>query len=416
MRARRRARSETPFEVVVVGGGVAGLETVMALRALAGGRTRITLVTPETEFSYRPLSVGEPFDLGAPQRQGLKRIATDLDFKLVHDRLDRVAPGDERVYTSAGHEIAYDALVLAMGARPQAAWNHVVTFSGSGDADAVRSVVGEIESGEVDSVAFVVPSGATWPLPLYELALLTAQRAEAAGVHAELAIYTPEEEPLAVFGREASGRVAAQLESAGVLVARSADVEVTADGDLVLPFEETPCRFDRVIALPRLLGPAPRGIPHDDRGFIPIDDHGLVRGIEHVYAAGDGTDYPVKHGGIAAEQADAVAEVIAKRAGAAIEPRPFRAVAHGQLLTGADPLFLRADLDPRASELSEASSTPLWWPVSKIASAHLSPYLSALEPAVAAVTAGGPPEPPATPEGRRIVFLPGEFENNPWGE
>jgi sulfide:quinone oxidoreductase len=209
MRAPRRAPDETPLEVVVVGSGVAGLETVMALRALAGGRPNITLVTPESEFEYRPLAVGEPFDLGTPQRHELDRIATDFDVELVHDRLDRVAPGGQRVYTSAGDEIAYDAVVLAIGARPQAAWSHVVTFAGSRDADAVRSVVREIESGEVDSVAFVVPSGATWPLPLYELALLTARRAEAAGVHPELAVYTPEEEPLEVFGREASRLVAA---------------------------------------------------------------------------------------------------------------------------------------------------------------------------------------------------------------
>jgi sulfide:quinone oxidoreductase len=397
--------ADAPLEVVVVGSGVAGLETVMALRALAGGRVRVKVVTPESEFAYRPLAVGEPFDLGSPHRHSLAAIAADFDAVLVEGRLDWVAPGAQRIFTDAGEEIGYDALVLALGARPWPEWDHVLTFSGSRDADAVRSVVGEVESGEAGSVAFVVPSGRTWPLPIYELALLTARRAEAAGVRPQLAIYTPEREPLAIFGTEASRAVAAELDRAGVLVARASHATVTPDGDVVVPFEETPRRFDRVIALPNLRGPEPRGVPTDEHGFIPIDRHGVVRGLTHVYAAGDGTDYPIKHGGLAAEQADAIAEVIAKRAGAWVDPRPFREVIRGQLVTGADPQYLRADLETRGTELSEVSATPLWWPATKVAGARLGPYLAALEPAAE-------PE----PEHPRIVVMPSYFENNPWGE
>jgi sulfide:quinone oxidoreductase len=136
--------------------------------------------------------------------------------------------------------------------------------------------------------------------------------------------------------------------------------------------------FERVVSVPRLAGPAPRGIPCDEHGFIPVDPHGLVRGREHVYAAGDGTDYPVKHGAIATQQADAVAEVIAKRAGAGIDPRPMRAVLRAELFTGApDRHFLRADLGSRATPVSEASAAPAWWPASKVAGQFLAPYLAA---------------------------------------
>src|SRR5439155_6945754 len=111
-------------------------------------------------------------------------------------------------------------------------------------------------------------------------------------------------------------------------------------------------RFDRVFALPRLEGPAPRGLPCDDDGFLPVDAFGLVHHVQHVYAAGDGTDYPVKQGGIATQQADAVAEVIAKRAGARVDPRPVRPVPRGQLL-------------------AENSK-----PTDKFAGTYLSPYLA----------------------------------------
>ena len=39
--------------VVVVGGGVAALEAMLALRALAGERLAIQLVAPERHFFYR---------------------------------------------------------------------------------------------------------------------------------------------------------------------------------------------------------------------------------------------------------------------------------------------------------------------------------------------------------------------------
>src|SRR4051812_5829342 len=85
MQAQRR---ESPLRVVVIGGGVAGLETVMALRALAGSRVEITLVTPEDEFVYRPMSVAEPFELGIVQRHPLAEVARDFDVEVIADELD----------------------------------------------------------------------------------------------------------------------------------------------------------------------------------------------------------------------------------------------------------------------------------------------------------------------------------------
>ena len=397
-----------PLQVVVTGGGVAGLETVMALRALAGARLSIKLVAPDDGFVYAPLSPGEPFGVAEVRRHSLAQIAADFDVELVRDTLERVTPDARRILTGRGDEIAYDELVLALGARRRPAWGHVLTFSGPDDSQAMRALVDEVECGDVASVAFIVPDGVTWPLPVYELALLMARRAAEKRREVELAIFTPEREPLQVFGRDASRDVAAQLEAVGILVARSARVEVTPDGDLVLPHEEWPLRFERVVAVPRLRGPSPLGIPHDDEGFIPIDAHGMVPGVEHVFAAGDGTTFPVKHGGIAAQQADAVAELVAKRAGVRIAPRPFRPGVAALLLTGDEPRYLRADLHTHLTEHSQASGKPLWWPVAKIAALHLAPYLAAQEQRERDELDAAAAEP--------IAFFPDGFENNPWGE
>ena len=57
-------------QVVIVGGGVAGLEALIALRALVGDRVAVTLVSQDDAFVDRPLTVAEPFGLGSAARDG----------------------------------------------------------------------------------------------------------------------------------------------------------------------------------------------------------------------------------------------------------------------------------------------------------------------------------------------------------
>jgi hypothetical protein len=95
-----------------------------------------------------------------------------------------------------------------------------------------------------------------------------------------------------------------------------------------------------------------------------------------VFAAGDATDFPIKQGGLAAQQADAVAEAIAASVGADIDPQPFRPILRGVLLTGAAPRYLRADLSGTAGDDFTISSRPIWWPPDKLSGRYLAPYLS----------------------------------------
>jgi sulfide:quinone oxidoreductase len=131
---------------------------------------------------------------------------------------------------------------------------------------------------------------------------------------------------------------------------------------------------DRIVALPALVGRAIEGVPADGDGFIPVDAHGRVRGMSGVYAAGDGTNFPIKQGGLATQQADAVAEAIAAEAGAPVEPEPFRPVLRGLLLTGGDDRFLRNAVAGGGGE-GEVATHTLWWPPTKIAGRYISGYL-----------------------------------------
>jgi sulfide:quinone oxidoreductase len=134
--------------------------------------------------------------------------------------------------------------------------------------------------------------------------------------------------------------------------------------------------IDRVVSEPRLVGRRIPGVPCDGDWFIPTDPHGRVRGLPDVFAAGDVTNFPVKQGGLAAEQADAVAETIAASVGVDIDPQPFHPVLRGVLLTGRRPLYLRADISGCAGDDSIVSGDPLWLPPDRLAGRYLAPYLS----------------------------------------
>ena len=78
------------LNVLICGGGIAGIEGLLRLRRLAGERVELTLVSPEEEFVCRPLAVREPFALERVRRHPLERIASDTGAKWIQDRLERI--------------------------------------------------------------------------------------------------------------------------------------------------------------------------------------------------------------------------------------------------------------------------------------------------------------------------------------
>jgi sulfide:quinone oxidoreductase len=360
-----------PRRVVVVGAGVAGLEVVLGLRALAGTRVAVTLVSPDARFSLRALEVARPFSRGHASAMDLAAFAAEQGAEFVRKAVTSVDPERRVAICDDGDEIAYDALVVALGAVSRPAFSHVVSF-GTGDPLALNAILADVEQGYTTSVAFVVPKGTSWPLPLYELALMTAEEIYAMGIdHARLHLITPESAPLEVFGLEASRAVRELLDAAGIALHTSVSAQVPATGTIDTGFGD-PLRVDRIIALPVHDGPRLPGLPADAHGFIHVDEHARVRGLHDVYAAGDATDQPIKQGGLAAQQADQIAAQIARDAGAdapAPDPHP---VLHGRLLTGHRDRFLQREL---GEQRSEATPQPLWWPPAKVHATYLAPYL-----------------------------------------
>jgi sulfide:quinone oxidoreductase len=367
------------LRVIIVGGGVAALESALALSHLAPELTEVTLIAPNPEFVYRPMVVREPFAYGSASRYPLRRIAADAGATLLEEQLAWIDPKEHTLHTETGRAIEYDALLLALGAHSSARYEHALTIDDRHLDETLHGLIQDIEGDYVHSLAFVAPGPIAWPLPLYELALMTAGRAYDMGIELSTTIITPEDSPLAIFGAAASSAVAELLQQANIQTISSAYAEVPRSGEVVISPGDRHLRVDRVVALPELHGPGVRGVPLGDHGFIRVDPYGRVPHVEGIYAAGDATDFPIKHGGLAAQQADVAAQSIAAQAGAAVTAERFDPVINGMLLTDDKPRYLTAHITGGDGFSSTISDTPTWSPPRKIVARYLAPYLDELD-------------------------------------
>lgn len=370
-------------QILIAGGGFAAVEAALALRAIAGPSAALTLVAPDPVFNYRPAATSEPFHAAPSRRYDLRAIAGDLGADYHKSRLEAVASRKHFVRTASGARLPYDALILATGARAVAGVPGAITFRDQRDSRTITRLLGELESGAVRSLVFALPTGVVWPLPLYELALLTARHARERGLAIQSTVVTPEQEPLALFGPEASAVVRGLLEEHDVrFVGGAVASRVQRDGSVALTDGEM-IQADRVVALPELRGRRFTGVPANPSGFVPVNASGRVEALEDVYAAGDLTTCPIKQGGLAAQQADVVVQTIVASLGMPV--KQFRApqVLNTRMLAGERVVFLRTEFDwtgqPARATVVRADDEHTA-KAAKVLGRYLLPYLETREP------------------------------------
>jgi sulfide:quinone oxidoreductase len=357
-----------PFDVVIAGGGIAALEALLALRELAPERLRIQLLAPQSEFVHRPMFVAEPFGIAEAQRLELAEVATEGGAAFRNGALESVDAKARTVTTAEGEEIRYDALLVAIGARPVPAVPGALTFGDPSEREFFGALLDQLGRRPGEQLAFLVPPEVKWSLAAYELALLTASHLEARPAErAKVAVVTHEEAPLEIVGTDGVHALRELLRSARVGVETSAVVTSFESGRIQLA-DGGSIRSDHAVALPALEVPAIDGLPQRWRGFMPTDTRMHVAGLDRVWAAGDVTWFPIKQGGLAAQQAEVAAKAIAAAAGARVPAASFRPQLRAALLTGAVPLLL---------ESSDLGAGTAWWPPAKAAGHYLGPYLAA---------------------------------------
>jgi sulfide:quinone oxidoreductase len=331
-----------PLQVVVLGGGPAAVTTATTLREVARDHVHLSIVAPN------------------PEADSLRGRARALRAELYGGRAVRVDARRHEVLLHDGRRIPYDVVVVAIGARTRVAYSRARTFFGQAGAVALSRLLADLQDGHIPSLAFVVPPGATWSLPLYELAIQAGTEARAAGLDVPMRFLTAERRPLELFGDAASDAVGRMLDDAGVTFRGTTPVSELPGG--VLREGRVGARFvrERTIALPVVEGLALPGVPATFDGFVPVDGHGAVRGMVDVFAAGAATNYAIKQRDLAVQQATVVAAAVAERAGAPVTSEPWVPRVRGHLLAGGGrSLVLERDGDaPTADRALRWEATP----------------------------------------------------------
>jgi sulfide:quinone oxidoreductase len=368
------------FRVVICGGGIAAVEGLLRLRTLAGDALDVTLLAPNDELSYRPLAVDEPFARRGIRRYPLRTIAQRSGAEWVQDAAEWLDPEAQAVHTEGGAVLEYDALLIAVGGRLVTPFEHVTVFDDAHADEAYHGLIQDVEGGFTRSVVLLIPEGPAWLLPAYELALMTVERANSVGEEGlSVSVVTPESAPLAALGEGASRAVSELLERERVRVYAGAQPQVPAARRVIVAPGGEELEAERIVALPRIEGRPLRNVPSVEGGFVPVDEFAKVPGMaEHVFAAGDATNLPLKHGGLGALQADVAAAGIAAMAGVDLTPEPLRPVVRAVLHTGSEPLYITARLDGDRVE-SEVTTEAAWPADEKVAAEELGPFLASLD-------------------------------------
>jgi sulfide:quinone oxidoreductase len=382
--------------VLVAGAGVAALETIVALRKLAPAAVAPTLVAPDETFSLRALSVFEPFGHEPAPRYPLAALTAALDVGRRRDAIEAVDRERRVVRLRSGATMAYDVLVLAVGAIAYPVFDHGILFDYARNPEPFDRLLSDIRSGHVDSVIVVVPRACAWTLPAYELAFMLAAFARGEAVpsgaagrarHLDVTVVTAESAPLAAFGPAAADMIHTEFAATGIGLVSDARAQVPSDRYAELPHGRR-LMASRIVHLPGTTGPRIAGVPYDPDGFIPVGADLHVGDDPDVFAIGDATVGAHKHGGLAAQQGDAVARAIAHSTDpTATPPQPYRPVLRAVLRTGRGPRYLRAE-PPGGHGECLVSDQCLWWPPSKVASRWLGPWLAARDLAAGHINRG----------------------------
>ena len=335
--------------ILILGGGVGGIVTANALRQRLGAEHRIVVVDKRSEYIYTPSLLWAMVGWRRPEQITRElRSLLRSGIEILQGEVQEIDSARSSVRVD-GHDLAYDYLVIALGASlaPEVMPGYVETahnFFDLNGAAALWTALQRFEGGRV----VVLVSGLPYKCPAapYEAAMLLddALRRQGVRTRSQIDVFTPEALPMPVAGPGMGEAIVTMLKSKGIAFHPTQPVDhidpqakemIFADG------RREP--FDLLAAVPPHRPPAAvKESPlANEAGWVPVNKHTLATKAENVYAIGDvatiilanGKPLP-KAGVFAHAQAKVVAERIAAEVRRTETQAQFDGVGYCWLETG----------------------------------------------------------------------------------
>lgn len=295
--------------IVVVGGGFAGVTCARKLSKLVSSEVTITLISDRTDFEYyaalyRVAAGGSPGEVAVPLVSALR--GTNVRF--VHDKIKAIDPAAKKLTGESGQRHAYDQLVLAVGsessffgipgveersftlksvAEALTLKDHLhQLFEMHRQADpAQKAILGRI---------VVVGGGATGVELGGELLIYAKYIAAAHGWNPDdVTVEMVEALPrvMSMLPEAMSARILKRLQRLGINVRLNCAIE-KQEGDTLFFKGGEQLRTGTVVwtagvKAHRLLSTIP-GLTVDKRGRVEVDEYLAAKGMEGIYVLGDG--------------------------------------------------------------------------------------------------------------------------------
>ena len=311
---------------LVLGGGIGGLTMAGHLRRLAPSDHRIVVIERSERFaacmSKLWVMTGERKDRSEGERDLAELASTGIE--VLQAEITSIDPVARTVRMSAG-TLAGDYICIALGAERDA--QSVPGFAEAAlnlyewdGALRIQQVLEEFSGGRI--VVLIARTPYSCPAAPYEAAFLIDALLRERGVRqdTELALYTPEDQPMLVAGEHVGAALIEMLEEQGIeLHWGQIAMKIDPAAKRIL-FELDDTSFDVLVGVPPHVAPAVLRESRlvDASGWVPVAPQTLQTRHDGVYAIGDATAirwangmFLPKAGVFADGQARAVAESIA---------------------------------------------------------------------------------------------------------
>jgi len=312
--------------VLILGGGLGGLMAASHLRRLLPAAHDVVVVEKRETFSLCMMNLWLMTGERESPQQGERELAelAKKGIEWVRGEVETVDANSKTVRTTAG-TLNADYVVVALGAEraPQAVPGFAEAALNLYEADGalkVREALAGFRGGRI--VVLVSRTPFSCPSAPYEAAFLIDSVLRERGVRerAEIALYSPEDQPMPVAGPAVGGALVEMLGERGIEYHREQIPMKIDPASRRILFELEDTTFDLLVGVPPHAAPLAvrqSGLA-DASGWVPVDQTSLQTRHAGVFAIGDVTAIrlPIgmflpKAGVFADEQARAVAAAIA---------------------------------------------------------------------------------------------------------